>query len=430
MAQSWLGDEFEVTVGAVAHGGHCVARVQGRVLFVRHSLPGETVLARVTEDGGGSFCRADAVAILQPSPDRVVPPCRYAQPGGCGGCDFQHVSLPAQRGLKAQVVQEQLSRLAGIEREVEVEALPGDAAGLGWRRRIRYAPTRTGDLGLRAHRSHEVIPVQRCLLGVPVVGDPVGLRTQAGLRLRPGIEIEAACGDAGDPAILSHTSSPQGKSAAGRNRDKGGRGRRQVYTETRQLAGPSRLDYDVDGRQFSVRPGGFWQTHPAAAATFSAVVGGAAALTAGERAMDLYAGAGLFTALLADAVGPTGAVVGIESDRDAVADARANLSDRPQVGMVQGLVSAASIHAAALNLGETAAIVLDPPRTGAGAQVMAAVLAVATRVVVYVACDPAALARDLRTALEAGWLLADLTAFDAFPMTHHVECIATLRRPA
>ncbi|MDQ2959355.1 MAG: class I SAM-dependent RNA methyltransferase, partial [Actinomycetota bacterium] len=162
---SWSGRRLQVLVGPVAHGGHCVARYEGRVLFVRHCLPGESVLAQVTEDRGGSFCRADAVEILAPSPDRVAPPCEYAHPGGCGGCDFQHVSLAGQRELKATVVREQLARLAGIDREVTVLPLAAGEPtedGLGWRRRIRFAVAPDGRLGLREHRSHRVVPLTHC----------------------------------------------------------------------------------------------------------------------------------------------------------------------------------------------------------------------------------------------------------------------------
>src|SRR6201997_4149908 len=141
-----VGEAVEVTTQDVAQGGWCVARPPGLpVLFVRHALPGERVVARVTEVTS-RFARADAVETREPSPDRVAAPCPYAHPGGCGGCDWQHASLPAQRALKAAVIGQQLARLAGIDREVAVEALPGDAPapGLGWRTRVQFAVDRNG----------------------------------------------------------------------------------------------------------------------------------------------------------------------------------------------------------------------------------------------------------------------------------------------
>jgi len=168
-----VGTLLELQVGPVAHGGHCVARHDGQVVFVRHALPGEVVRAAVTEQTA-KYLRADAVEVLQPSPHRVQPPCPYAGPGLCGGCDFQHVALPAQRHLKAAVVAEQLRRLAGIERAVVVE--PVDTAeardGLRWRTRMQYVHLPDGRRGLRRHRSHDVVPIAQCLIAHPGAREP------------------------------------------------------------------------------------------------------------------------------------------------------------------------------------------------------------------------------------------------------------------
>ena len=206
-----LSSVVEVEVGAPAHGGSCVARHDGRVVFVRHALPGERVRARVTEDRGGAFCRADAVEILRASDDRVVPPCPHAGPGRCGGCDWQHASGAAQRALKASVVREQFARLAGID-TVElfagVEALPGGL--LGWRTRIGYAVGADGRPGLHRHRSHEVEVLEACPLGVPGVGDAAVLA-----RDWPGLTgVEVARGEDGR-SVLARRPGP-GRQARGR----------------------------------------------------------------------------------------------------------------------------------------------------------------------------------------------------------------------
>ncbi|HEX2904239.1 MAG TPA: TRAM domain-containing protein [Jatrophihabitans sp.] len=407
----WTGRQLLLDVGAVAHGGHCVARFEGRVVFVRHALPGERVLALVTEDRGGSFCRADAVQVLQPAVDRVEPPCEHARPGGCGGCDFQHVSGPGQRALKAAVVSEQLRRLAGIERTVEVQPL--SAALLGWRRRIRFAVDREGYLGLHKHRSHELVRLQHCPLGAAGVGDAEALAEPW-----PGLaEVELAVDDHGRVAAVGYP-------PAARPRPDRGRRSRPVQ-RPRQLFGPETLRYEVAGRSFELRPAGFWQTHPQAAETFTEAVLLGAALRPGERALDLYAGAGLFTAALAEAVGVTGSVLGLEGDRSAVEAAAGNLAGLPWAGVRREAVTAGSVARA----GRPDVVVLDPPRTGAGLEVMSALLQLGARTVVYVACDPAALARDLKPALDRQWRLAELTAYDAYPMTHHVECVAVLAAP-
>jgi len=175
-----ISDLVELAVSDVAHGGWCVARQpEGRVVFVRHALPGERVLARITGTTT-RFARAEAVEILQASPDRVAPPCPHARPDGCGGCDWQHATLEAQRRLKAEVVRQQLRRIAGLDRQVTVEPLPGDSGGLGWRTRIRFSVGPDGAAGLLKHRSHEVVDIGACPLAHPLVHETgvIGQRWQ------------------------------------------------------------------------------------------------------------------------------------------------------------------------------------------------------------------------------------------------------------
>ncbi|MFC4858566.1 class I SAM-dependent RNA methyltransferase [Actinophytocola glycyrrhizae] len=383
---SWKGRRFEVTVGPVAHGGHCVARHEGRVVFVRHALPGERVVAAVTEDRGGSFCRADAVSVLSASPDRVVPACPVAVPGGCGGCDWQHATWDAQRALKAAVVAEQLSRLAGVTMPVEVEALPGGP--LNWRTRVRMTVDGEGRPGFFAHRSHRVVPVDDCPIAAPGTVDEVVSRpwppdSSLTIAVDATARTHVAVGDAPDEVAVE----------------------RAVRREW--------------------RVSGFWQAHPDAADLYAELVGEWAGLSEGESAWDLYAGVGLFAAVLATRVGPSGSVMAVESHRPAAVEAAGNLSDLPQVRVLAGRVEAV------LRAGEgpdPSVVVLDPPRKGAGRQVVDAIAARGAARVVYVACDPAALARDVATFHGHGYSLTRLRAFDAFPMTHHVECVALLER--
>lgn len=416
---------LELVVGPPAHGGHCVARHDGRVVFVRHALPGERVRAVVTEDRGGPFCRADAVEVLTPSPDRVQQPCPHARPGRCGGCDWQHASGDAQRRLKTQVVREQFARLAKIDVSGllgQTEALPsggapadeGVAGGgglLGWRTRITYAVGPDGRPGLHRHRSHAIEHVDACPLGVPGVGDASVLReTWPGLT---GIEVVRDAD--GAVSTLAHEPGP-GRQARGR----------RPPDRVSVVSGPQRLHQRVGERDYEVAADGFWQVHPAAAATFARALIDAVAPRPGEAVLDLYAGAGPLTAVLAEAVGSTGRVVGFEASATAVADAAGNLADLPWAEVRRGRVDAGLL--AALDL-RPDVVVLDPPRAGAGQALMAAILDLHPRVIGYVACDPASLARDVRVALDAGWTLSALRAFDAFPMTHHVECVAALDRP-
>jgi tRNA/tmRNA/rRNA uracil-C5-methylase (TrmA/RlmC/RlmD family) len=368
-------------------------------VFVRHAIPGERVRAVITDGNSTSkFWRADAVEVLTASPDRVEPPCPWAGPGRCGGCDFQHVTPAGQRALKTVVVREQLSRLAGIDSDVEVEEVPGAPDGLGWRTRVQYAVDAAGRAGLRRHRSHEVVPIDWCRIAHPLV---VG----AGVTERPwprvsSVEVSASVGT-GETLVL-----PDGKGAG-------------ALTET--VGEPS------SGRPFRVTGGGFWQVHPGAAPTLlDAVLDGLDAQP-GEAVLDLYCGVGLFAASLAERVGVTGRVTAVEADRVAVEDARHNLSDLPNVRVERGRVDHVLRRQ---HLRRADLVVLDPPRSGAGKAVVSLLSRVQARRLAYVACDPAALARDLRWFAEAGYTLSSVRAFDLFPMTAHVECVAVLVRSA
>jgi tRNA/tmRNA/rRNA uracil-C5-methylase (TrmA/RlmC/RlmD family) len=394
-------DLLELEVGPVAHGGHCVARHEGRVVFVRHALPGERVLAQVTEGTARSrFLRADAVQVLAASPDRVPPRCPHARPGGCGGCDFQHVAVRAQRALKADVVREQLTRLARLGahplvRGLQVEAVPGDADGLAWRTRVRLAAAPDGRLGLRRHRSHALELLDACPLLHPLV-DATGVLG----RTWPGVsEVSVAVAPSTGDWVLLADGEP-------------------VPPHRRE-----RLVERAAGRSWRVEGTGFWQVHPGAADVLVDAVRTALGPRPDEHLLDLYSGVGLFAGSLAPDLGPGGRVDAVESDARAVRTARRNLHDLPRVRLHTDRVQAWLRRGA---LRRCDLVVLDPPRSGAGRAVVEGLVRLAPRAVAYVACDPAALARDVGTFTGLGWRLAGLRAFDLFPMTHHVEAVALL----
>jgi len=424
------GQVVEVTAGDVAHGGWCVARPEdGPVIFVRHALPGERVLARIA-DVTARLARAEAVEILGASLDRVEPPCPHARPSGCGGCDWQHATLAAQRSLKAAVVRQQLRRLAGLDTEVTVEPLPGDAdaepgAGLGWRTRVQFTVREDGVAGLRAHRSHEVIDIGRCLIAHPAITE-LGL---TGRRWEGAASVEAVVATgSGERAVIISGKGRGGGEEASIGADsvlrRSGRG-------LTPLRGRAHLSQHAAGRDWRVSAGGFWQVHPGAP---DALVG---AVTAwldpqpGDVALDLYSGAGLFAGVLARAVGPGGTVIGVEADQAAVRDARHNLREWPWARVHRGDVAEllrpggerGALPAARL-------VVADPPRSGLAREVVEHLGAPENGAVrfAYVSCDPATMARDIGLLTARGWALRGLRAFDAFPMTHHVECVASMER--
>ncbi len=385
---SIVGTVLELEVGPVAHGGHCVARYEGQVVFVRHALPGELVHARVTAQTS-KYLHADAVQVLTPSPHRIEPPCPYAGPGRCGGCDFQHANIVEQRRLKATVVSDTLRRIGGIERNVVMES-PGDD-GLGWRTRMRYAVV-NGRPGMYAHRSHDLIPIDQCLIAHPDTPSVLDQRWP-------------------DASSVQAVVSSEGKTAVLTDQNSGGR-----VVEV------------VHNRRFRVEAGGFWQVHPAAPTTLVDAVMAGLEPVSGETALDLYSGVGLFAAFLAEA---GCAVLAVEGDRDAVKNARRNLHDLPAVTLEQGDVDKVLNVAVGQGLESVDLVVLDPPRTGAGQAVVRRIAGLAPRRVAYVACDPAALARDLKTFGKLGYGISSLRAFDLFGMTHHIECVAVLEpRPA
>ncbi|WP_046471196.1 class I SAM-dependent RNA methyltransferase [Allosalinactinospora lopnorensis] len=419
-AGSRVGARLELRVENVAHGGWCVGRHDEQVVFVRHALPGERVRALVTEETK-RFLRADAVEILEASPERVQPPCPFAGPGGCGGCDWQHASLEAQRRIKGDVLADQLRRIAGIDREVRVEELPGTPDGLGWRTRVRFAVGGDGRPGFRRHRSHEIEPVDECAIAHPDV-NRIGI---PGLRWDGVSEVEAVTsGSCADTAVVV---TPRGAklpllptpkaSAAVLRRFKGGR--------TQPVRGRRGVRETVGEREYRVDAGGFWQVHPAAAGVLSDAVLEALRPEPGETALDLYCGAGLFAGALADAVGPEGRVLGVEANAEAVRDARHNLRDAPWARVERADVAAQLREWVDMRVDIA---VVDPPRAGVGEAVAEQLAELRNRRVAYVSCDPATLARDLATFVKAGYELVGLRAFDSFPMTHHVECVATLAR--
>ncbi|MEV4944763.1 class I SAM-dependent RNA methyltransferase [Streptomyces sp. NPDC053755] len=428
---SLVGEEYEVEIGPVAHGGHCIARTEaGRVLFVRHALPGERVIARVTEGEETSrFLRADAVTVLEASKDRVEAPCPFAGPGKCGGCDWQHAKPGAQRRLKGEVIAEQLQRLAGLTPEEAgwdgtVMPAEGDKLPAGevpqWRTRVQYAVDAEGHAGLRKHRSHEVEVIDHCMIAAAGVSElGIEKRSWEGMA---SVEAIAASGSGDRQVILAPKPGARlplvelDKPVSVLRVDEHDGGVHRVH-------GRPFVRERADDRTYRVGNGGFWQVHPKAAQTLVLAVMQGLMPRKGDTALDLYCGVGLFAGAIADRVGDQGAVLGIESGKRAVEDARHNLEAYDRVRIEQGKVETVLPRT---RISEVDLIVLDPPRAGAGKQTVKHLAGLGARRIAYVACDPAALARDIAYFAEGGYRVRTLRAFDLFPMTHHVECVAIL----
>lgn len=425
-----VGQILRLTVGEPAHGGACVARDDsGRVVFVRHSAPGEVVFARVSAVRR-KLAWADAVEVIEASPDRVASAWPQAGPGGVGGGELAHLRGGAQREWKARVISGQLRRvggeaLAGAVSElggVSVAPAPGDEddadALLGRRSRIDVVIDGAGRAGMHEYRTHRVVPLEDMPLAVPQIRE-LGLFGEDSVwrrRWKPGDRVRVVSPSGGAPVVLIGE---------------------DVYDAGGARLDDSSLRWDVPVadrlESYVVRARGFWQTHVRGAQVLAGAVLSAAfgsdEAGAGRAVMELYSGAGLFSVPLARAVGERGRIVTLEGDEGAVRDAGENLASLHRADAFVGNVDRDGIVDLSGQLGAIPDVVVaDPPRAGAGEGVCQAIAATGTGRVVLVSCDPAAGARDLRALTEAGFRLESVRAWDLFPHTHHVEMVSVLTR--
>jgi tRNA/tmRNA/rRNA uracil-C5-methylase (TrmA/RlmC/RlmD family) len=421
-----------IAITDVAHGGWGVGRWDGRVVFVSGTLPGETVTAEVTEQRSKLwFARTSEVHAA--SPDRVDHIWPLAATTGVGGADLGHVALPAQRRWKQAVLEQQLRRLAHQEVAVTVEAAPGDDAdnGLGWRTRVSFTADQDGRLAMYVPYSDQLVAVDSMPLAAAAItaAAPWRERFPAGHRVTL---VQSASG----PIHAVLTPPAAGRSAAPTTADEGPPSRQPDWdlTDASSLvmveggpAAPVITEQVVwAGRQltYQVAADGFWQVHRQAPEVLVAAVMAALPDTA-RTVFDLYAGAGLFAQPLA-AQTATRKVIAVEGDSRAALRLAANLQAYPAARSYQGEVRRLLADSALPRRAD--AVVLDPPRAGAGRAVVAALAERRPDTIVYVACDPASLARDVALLADQHYGLSQLRAFDLFPHTHHIEAVAVFQR--
>lgn len=409
-------DVLDLDITGIAHGGTFIARHEGRVVFVSDAIPGERVRARLIAPQEGadastrSFWRAETIEVLEASehrrphlwPEADVSRDPAERPGGA---DLGHIALDHQRVLKRQVLTEALDRFAGTGLDApEIEPVDsGD--GSGWRTRVTLHVDDAGVVGPFAARSHRVIPVTSHPLARPAIAAAaLALQGEA-----PG-RIELVEPADGEVRVIRREETERPARVA--------RGFRRRPT-------PEIIHEMVNDRRFEVDATGFWQVHPRAASVLDAAVYGILDGHVDEEKThyDLYGGVGLFAATLADLGGTD--IVTVESSARATQHAVANLAPL-EVNAVTARVD--RFLASRTGAGRTGAVILDPPRAGAGRQVVEAVHALAPEAIAYVACDPVALARDLGTFRTLGWNVDRLRGFDLFPHSHHFEVVALLTR--
>jgi 23S rRNA (uracil1939-C5)-methyltransferase len=374
-------------------GGDALARDgDGRVVFVRGAVPGEAVAVEITA-AKKDWARADVVEVVEPSPDRVVPPCPSRR-AGCGGCGWQHLTIEAQRSARVAIVSDALRRLGGVDAPVVEHG--GGVEPTGYRTTVRVAAGPDGRPGFRAERSHDVVAAPDCLVAHRSLAE---LLPQ--LRLDPAVEatlrVSVATGelnarwDRGDGDVQGL---PAGTAT--------GRG--------------AALHEVVAGRRLQVSIGSFFQSGPQAAELLAATIRRSAPeLATAGIVVDAYAGVGMLAATVTE---PTSTAIAIETSRSAVADARHNLVDR-EADVVRTEVGAWRAPGDV-----TVDVVLaDPARSGLGRPGVTALARAGAPVLVLVSCDPASLGRDTKLLAGAGYAPERTVVIDTFPHTTHVEAV-------
>jgi tRNA/tmRNA/rRNA uracil-C5-methylase (TrmA/RlmC/RlmD family) len=398
-------EELTVVTGAPANGGSCVAHHEGRVVFVRYALPGERVRVRVTADRG-SYWHAEVVEVIEPSDDRVASLCPIAGVDGAGCCDLAFAAPEAARVLKAHVVANQLQRLGGFDwRGPDPGAEPlSDSGPTGWRTRVRLEVGADRRPGFHRYHSDELVTDLRCAQLPDGMLDGLAENLPEA-DVSPAAQLHVAVDDDGERHVVR--TQRQGK-----------------RTATKVVEGGYEAVQRVGARAWRVPVTAFWQAHRDAAVTYSTLVADWAQPGPGMTVWDLYGGAGVFAAALGDAVGESGRVLSVDTSRAATRAARVALVDLPQVEVVTDSVRRALT---AQRAGADVAV-LDPPRAGAGRDVIDLLAAAGVPSVVHIGCEAASFARDVGLYRGHGYAVERIKVFDAFPLTHHTECVALLTR--
>ncbi len=404
---------LEVTLTDITHGGEAVGRYEGKVVFVPYALPGERVRVRVAE-ARKRYIRAELVEVLEPSPQRVTPPCRHF--GECGGCQWQHIAYEAQLTYKRQILRSQMTHLAALP-EVSVAPVLGMDRPWNYRNHAQFSLDEEGGLGYLAARSHRVVPIEECFLLHPFLEDILAalsleLPTLTRLTLRAGVNT-------GDLMVIFETEEDEipelevdfpasfvWLSSAG-------------IPVT--LIGRDYIQEEVAGQRFRLSANSFFQVNTEQTEHLIRLVAEELAPTGDETLLDMYCGVGTFGLALADRVR---AVIGMEENPWAIQDARVNAEGCSNATFLQGRVE--DILPGLERVVQLA--VLDPPRTGIAPEALQALIKLAPQRVAYVSCDPASLARDLKTLAEAGYAVRNVWPVDMFPQTYHVECVVRLER--
>lgn len=406
--------EFSMELTKVANGGDMMGRHDGRVVFVPYTIPGEVIQAIFTEENKG-YARAAAIQWQTTSPARAEPPCPHYGPGLCGGCQWQHIDYAHQLELKRAVVLDQLKRIGKLENPVVHATVPSPKPW-HYRSHLTFTLTEGGEFAFWNDDNTTLEPIDVCLL---MDESLIDLYHEVNLSA-PNIDrVRFQVGTAADDLmIVLYANSDEAPELA-----------LDIPVsvnlllpdnEPLNLVGKSHVNYEVRGREFRVTAGGFFQTNSDVAELLVDGVMERLNLQGNETILDLYAGVGLFTSFIAEAADH---VVSVESYPPAVTDADVNMDDLDNVDLVEGSVEQVLPDL----IGPFDAIVLDPPRSGVAPEVIDELARLEPPLIVYVSCDVATLARDIKRLQKKGFTIVDVQPFDMFPQTYHIENIAVLR---
>ena len=389
----WIEPErVRLKLTDMAYEGHAIGRLDEEVVFVEYGLPGEDVEVELYKRQAG-YAHGRVVEVYEASPDRIEAPCPYF--GMCGGCQWQHMTYERQLALKQHVVKEQLRRIGKFEVQPVSQTVPAEDPW-HYRNHVRLSAGRHGDIGFVRRGTHRFLPIEHCLIAHPAINEVIEKLQGKAAGLH---QVEVRVGaNTGDMLIVQDM----------RDREPSLPPPQKTYTDA------------LLERRFQVSGPSFFQSNTRQAEKLIELVRDRLDLQGDELLLDAYAGVGTFAALFAPYARE---VIGIEESPAAVADARVNLADLPNVRYLEGKVEDVL---PGLDV-KPDAVILDPSRVGCHPDVIAAILAMAPPKLVYVPCDPATLARDLRLLADGGYELQDVTPLDMFPQTYHIESVSTLR---